>query len=165
MRNRELAVENGLTRVRFHLIETSKIATSYSKIDDASTTTTSSSSPNKQPRNSVIIADLREIIENDKFTIIDLSVHKTVRAVRDSLRVSAKGDRINTTTVTKNSNGRRFDIEFIPTVVGRYRLDIDSVPNAPYFINVFDPKGFKIVRRPDVLTLGTENIIEGSTFD
>lgn len=39
-----------------------------------------------QISNSYLLKELKEIIDNDKFVIIDLSVHKTVKAIRGSFK-------------------------------------------------------------------------------
>lgn len=169
LRNRELSIENGQTRVRFHLAEASSEETSLSS--------SSSSGAKEVVNNSQLVSDLHDIVESDKFTIIDLSIHKTVRAVKGSLRCGPRGEQVSGVSMAKTSAASetgiaRFAIEFKPTCVGRYRIDLTDSTHAdkrerqlpPYFINVYDPTAFQIVRRPANLVIGTENIIEGCLF-
>lgn len=108
-----------------------------------------------------LIADLRDIVDSDKFTIIDLGMHKTVRAVKGSLWSTPRGEPVHNITTTKK-HPTLFDFEFTPTSIGRYRVDFDS-PQSPYFINVYEPSSAVIMpRRPENFIVGNENIIEGS---
>lgn len=161
MRNRELGVENGgQTRVRFHLVDLNPNPDANVDVNEAS--------------NSQLISDLRDIVESDKFTIIDLSIHKTVRAVKGSLRAGPRGEQLSGVSMAKTSGvdeteSARFAIEFKPTTVGCYRIDLAHSTAGekrdrqlpPFFMNVYDPTAFQITRRPSSLVIGTENIIEG----
>lgn len=161
LRNRELTTDNGQTRVRFQLVDAG--------VDDSVAPGTPTLATT--PSNSQLITDLRDIVESDKFTIIDLSIHKTVRAVKGSLKCGPRGEPVSGVSMAKTSAasepGARFAIEFNPTCVGRYRIDLTDSSDkrdrqlAPYFINVYDPNAFQFTRRPSSFIIGTENIIEG----
>lgn len=178
MRHRELSVENGQTRVRFHLTETNSNLLSNNNNNNNDENNQSSGVATTAASNCQLIADLREIVESDKFTIIDLSIHKTVRAVKGSLRCGPRGEQLSGVSMAKTSSANetrtaRFAIEFKPTAVGRYRIDLTDSHGVekrrdrqlpPFFVNVYDPTAFQIVRRPENLVIGTENIIEGKSI-
>lgn len=189
MRQRELSVENGgqQTRVRFQLIEASALtsapaaASAAGPNDDSVAPGTPLPMPlpltAASPSNAQLIDELRDIVESDKFTIIDLSVHKTVRAVKGSLRCGPRGEPVSGVSMAKTSSasetGARFAIEFKPTQVGRYRIDLIDSNLAdkrdrqlpPYFLSVYDPTAYQIVRQPSSFIIGAENIIEGSNTE
>jgi hypothetical protein len=159
VRSRELTVENGLTRVCFHLI------------DDKT------SCQDEQLTNASLIDDLKDIIESEKFTIIDLSIHKTVRALKGSLRYGPFGESVNvklektpqvadtpSKTNISSSSSSEYLGEFKASSIGRYRIDVENfglkILNSPYFINVYDPSCCEFIKKPDNFILGTENLIE-----
>lgn len=156
LKNRELVLENGLTRVSFHLID--------DNLD-------------KQLTNSLLIDELRDIIETDKFTIIDLGIHKTVRAMKGSLKhgpfgenIAFKLDKPSSVASSLSSSGSSYEYvgEFKANSIGRYRIDVENahtkILNSPYFVNVYDPSAYEFIKKPDNFILGAENLIESKCF-
>lgn len=43
-----------------------------------------------QISNNYLLKELKEIIENEKFVIIDLGIHKTVKAIKKSFKFGKK---------------------------------------------------------------------------
>ncbi|RNA20284.1 Filamin/ABP280 repeat containing protein [Brachionus plicatilis] len=140
IKNRDVTIENGYTRVIFTIEEEEQM-----------------------PNNSVLKI-LKNIIENKKFVIIDLSLNKTIKALTNSFKFGAKGENVGF-KLTKQTN-MPFDYlgEFEPSAIGRYRIDVENfnipINNSPFFINVFDPNLIKIEHIPSTINVGDENFIE-----
>ncbi len=146
VKNRELTKENGKTRVNFCLIE--------------ETTNTHAFSHS-------ILRTLNELIETERFAIVDLNLNKTIRAVKNSIKFGARGENVGFKLEKLTSADKPYDFlgEFRPTTLGRYRIDIENfnkpIANSPYFINVYDPNLVEIVRMPQTFIVGNEHLIEG----
>lgn len=177
IRNRELSVnENGQTRVQFELIDVVNGVCEplVGLIHESPLAASSSTTVNEQLplsthlSNAQLLADLRDIVESDKFTIIDLSIHKTVRAVKGSLNYGVRGEAVSfkVEKVLTATASNVYTVEFRPSMVGRYRIDVENSEKkcqcSPYFLDVFNPKEFVLVRRPEICVTGTENLIEGN---
>ena len=119
--------------------------------------------------NKKLLEELGTIIDNEKFVIIDLSVHKTVKAIKGSLKCGPKGENISYKLERKNPTRLEkygfYAGEFLTHSIGRYRIDISNfnvpIKNSPLFVNVFNSKLVEIMKKPDELLIGSDNLIEG----
>ncbi len=66
MKNHELTVENGQTKVNFILYD----------VEDLN-----------QESNFHVIKDLKELINDDKYVIVDLNLKKTIKAIKGSCKI------------------------------------------------------------------------------
>ncbi|CAF0722239.1 unnamed protein product [Brachionus calyciflorus] len=141
IKNRELMIENGLTRVSFTIFE-----------------------EENQPPNSVLIEDLKKIIETEKFLIIDQSLNKTIRALKNSFKFGSKGENVGFKLMKQVNKNFDYLGEFKPSTIGRYRIDVENcnfpIQNSPFFINVYNPSLVEIVEMPRNFLIGSESKIE-----
>ncbi len=110
-----------------------------------------------------LLHDLKEIIDNEKYVIIDIGMQKTIMAVPHSLSFTPKG------TITeyslKNLPCDLSSAEFRLNTVGSYRVDFEQansklIENSPCYLNVYDASRAVVVRRPERLVIGTENFFK-----
>jgi hypothetical protein len=146
VKNRELIKESGgRTRVNFCLIE-----------ETASTHAFSHS----------VLRSLRELIETERFAVVDASAGRTIRAVKGSVKFGARGENVGFKLEKVPTSGTAYDYvaEFRPAALGRYRVDIENfnkpLVNSPFFINVYDPCLVELLRIPETFIVGNEHLIE-----
>lgn len=143
LKDGECITENGQTRVNFLLV------------DDVD-----------QNSNIYILKDLKSIIDNDKYVIIDLSIHKTIKAVKESLRFGPRNDNVRFKLEKKTSEV--YSLEFKPSLIGKYRVDIENfnkpILNSPCFIEAYDPNQVLIEKPADSFLAGIDNFINGSFY-
>ncbi len=115
-----------------------------------------------------MIKELKELIEREKYVIVDLHLKKTVRAVKDSCKIGPKGEPVSYKLERHFNSPFDFSVEFKPNQTGRYRVDVENVGipinNSPFFVNVFDPSAALIKSRPNSFIVGYDNIIERILF-
>lgn len=110
-----------------------------------------------------LLRDLKDIIDNEKYVIIDIGLKQTIMAVPYSLVFMPKGRHIDFNLKKKDCDMSL--VEFKPPAVGKYRVDFEhinkSITNSPCFINVYDTNLAEIIYRPEFLIVGTENFFKG----
>lgn len=144
--------ENGHTRVSFYLADRD-----LEQHQDASAPSTTDHFPATK-----LLRELREIINNDKYVIIDIGLKKTIMAIPSTLEFQARGLPIE--FELKKKDFELSLLEFRPTHVGQFRLDFEcfgkAITNSPCFVNVYDPdQAAKVMRKPFQLIVGTDNFI------
>lgn len=148
--NVQVIGEHGNTRVSFYLADTDL---------EHQQDTVSSSTTDHFPA-SKLLRELREIINNDKYIIIDIGLKKTIMAIPNTLEFQARGQPID--FELKKKDFELSLVEFRPTHVGQFRLDFEffgkAITNSPCFLNVYDPdQAAKMIRKPAQLIAGTDN--------
>ncbi len=110
-----------------------------------------------------LLHDLKEIIDNEKYVIIDISKQKTIMAVPHSLSYIPKGS-LTEYTLKKISCDLSL-VEFRLNAVGNYRVDFENfskkmIQNSPCYLNVYDSSKAVILHLPERLFIGTENFFK-----
>jgi hypothetical protein len=115
-----------------------------------------------QNSNIYLLRELKTIIDNEKYVIIDLSIQKTIKAVKDSLKFGPKNENVRFKLEKKSDE--LFTLEFKPNLVGKYRVDIENfkkpILNSPCFIDAYDPNQVVIEKTFETFLVGTENFID-----
>jgi hypothetical protein len=145
MKNHELKIDNGQTKVNFTLYD----------VDDLN-----------QKTNFHVIKELKELINQDKYVIVDLNLKKTIKAIKGSYKIGPKGENIGYKLEKIQNGSNDYLLEFKPNLLGRYRIEIEShhssVYGSPFFVNVFDPLAAFVKSRPNCLLIGSDNLIESN---
>lgn len=117
----------------------------------------------KQASSFYLLSELKKIIDNKKYIIIDIALNKTITAVQNSLTYALKGQIVDFRIKKKDYD--LSEVEFITKEIGTYRVDFEEnnikINNSPCFINIYDPSKASIKSKPENLIVSANNYING----